>query len=190
MKKSVIMVLLFFAVFLVSSCGQVEMKQEMPEGSLRNKKVLIACFSPSGETGKIAEEIHKETGGDMFEIRPLYPYPESSFMTAVVARQELSDNETPIMADYLSDAAGYDVIFLGYPIWWFDAPMIIRSFLKTQPLSEKIIIPFSTAYISGNEASLATIRQAAPEAKVLSGKVFYDDDDLKDMKSWLKNCGF
>jgi len=191
LKKLVALMISLFAVLAISSCGTAQPKQELPAGSLAGKKVLVAYFSQTGHTKYVAEKIAEKTGGDLFEITPAEAYPDTMAQTIIVAKRETANNFHPPITSFVRGIDQYDVVFIGYPIWWFDAPMIIHTFADHHPLSGKIVIPFSTAMSSGNEASVTTLRGLFPEAKVLSGWCFLRREDVeKEMEIWLPASGF
>ena len=118
-----------------------------------DEKVLVAYFSwsSSHNTRTMAEYIAEETGGKLFEIKPAVPYTTSYNQVLDVARKELAEKARPTLAENISqeEMASYDTIFIGYPIWWYDAPMIIYSFLESHNFAGKKIIPFATSGGSG-----------------------------------------
>lgn len=118
-----------------------------------DEKVLVAYFSwsSSHNTRTMAEYIAEETGGKLFEIKPAVPYTTSYNQVLDVARKELAEKARPALAENISqeEMASYDTIFIGYPIWWYDAPMIIYSFLESHNFAGKKIIPFATSGGSG-----------------------------------------
>lgn len=193
MKKILALFLAFFMTIAAAGCGIQDetLSQQMPPDSLKGKKVLVAYFSWEGHTKKIAEEIHEKIpGSDIFEITPLVPYSTNYVSTLISAYQEKSDGRGPEMKDYASNMGSYDVVFLGYPIWWYEEPMIIRTFMRVYPLQGKIIIPFSTSSSTSIDASVSDIRHYEPGAKVLDGKNFRNDKEKAAMDEWLKDCGF
>lgn len=137
--------------------------------------ILIAYFSRTGEnygvgyiekgnTSIVADVIAKETGGDLFEIRTVTPYPDSYDEATEVARQEKDENARPELIDDIDDISDYDVIFLGYPIWWGDMPMAVYTFLESHDFSGKTVVPFCThagSGIASTEKSIADICSGA-----------------------------
>lgn len=145
-----------------------------------NTKILVAYFSRSGEnygvgeiekgnTEIIAEMIAEETDADLFRIEAVNPYPTSYDECTEVAKQEQESGARPELADSLESLSDYDVIFLGYPIWWGDMPMPVYTFLESYDLTGKTIVPFCTHAGSGLAGTISTIRQEAPQATVLDG---------------------
>ena len=129
----------------------------------------MAYFSRSGNTRVVAGLIHRSLDADLFEIRPLQPYPEDYLETVDQARQERDRGyEPPLEATPVAIAA-YETLYLGFPIWGETAPPVIRAFLKAHDLAGTAMVPFIThgAYGLGN--SLAVIASHAPNARLLDG---------------------
>lgn len=119
---------------------------------LNGKKVLVAYFSCGGVTKKLAETLAGVVGGDLFEIRPRVPYTEADLnwqdekaRSTVEMRDKKSRPEIAVGAD----VAKYDVVFVGFPIWWYVAPTIVNTFLESADFSGKTVIPFATSGSSG-----------------------------------------
>lgn len=107
-------------------------------------KILVAYFSYQGHTANVAREIAAQTGGDLFEIKPAMPYPGYDECLDV-AKAEKNNNARPSIDGRVENMADYDVVFVGYPIWWYDAPMIVLSFLESYDFSGKTVIPLPPA---------------------------------------------
>ena len=142
--------------------------------------VLIAYFSRAGEnysvgviekgnTELLAEIVAEETGGTLFEIEPVVPYPDSYEDCKTVATQERNENARPEIKNEIEDFSQYDVIFVGYPIWWGDMPMIVYNFLESYDFSGKTVIPFNTHEGSGQSGTVNSIRKEIPDANVMDG---------------------
>lgn len=116
-------------------------------------KTLVAYFSASGVTQKVAEQIAKHTQADLFEIKPATPYTHADLdWTNKQSRSSVEMNNPkfrPKIAEKLSNMADYGTVFLGFPIWWYIAPTIINTFLEQYDFSGKTIIPFATSGGSG-----------------------------------------
>lgn len=142
--------------------------------------VLIAYFSRTGEnygvgyiekgnTSIVADIIAEQTGGALFEIRTLSAYPDNYDEATEVAKQEQDVNARPELADNLEDISDYNVIFIGYPIWWSDMPMAVYTFLESHDLSGKTIVPFCTHAGSGLSSTESNISSMFPNATTLDG---------------------
>lgn len=157
--------------------------------TLKGKKILVAYFSWSGNTRKVANQIHEKIGGDIFEIKTVEQYPTDHQSASQVAKKELDENVRPKLINEVNNMADYDVIMIGYPIWWYTAPMAIDTFLESYDLSGKIIIPFCTSGGSGIEESIITIRKIAGKSKVRDGLTLVNNNDLSQLDPWLKKQG-
>ena len=118
--------------------------------------VLVAYFSWSGNTEQVAQIIQQETGGELFKIDTAEPYTDDYDELLDMARQEQSDGARPELAGQVEDWDSYDIVFLGYPNWWNDAPMAVYTFLESYDFTGKTLIPFNTSSSGGfDEASPA-----------------------------------
>ena len=147
---------------------------------------------PVGNTEVIAKKIAALTGSELFHIEAVKPYPADYDESTEVAKIELGENARPELTASVPDFDAYDVIYLGYPIWWGVMPMPVLTFLESYNFSGKTIAPFCTHEGSGLGMSERYIRQACPQATVLPGLAIIGhlrekaDQSLKD---WLKKTG-
>jgi flavodoxin len=130
-------------------------------------KILIAYFSYTNSTQKVAEAIQKATGGTLFRIETKTAYPSEYKAFSDQANKEKEDNTRPELKANVDNIAQYDVVFLGYPIWAGTAPMVVLTFLESNDLSGKKIVPFCTSAGSGISGSLVDIKKLAPNATIL-----------------------
>lgn len=130
---------------------------------------LVAYFSWSGNTEQMAQIIAEQTGGDLFEIEPATPYTDDYDTLLDVAQQEQADNARPELASRVENWDSYDVVFVGYPDWWSDAPMLIYSFLEDYDWQGKTLVPFCTSGGSGFGRSLDKLPDSAPGASISEG---------------------
>ena len=139
-------------------------------------KKLVAYFSASGTTAKVAESLAEAIGADIFEIAPEVPYtPADLDWMDKKSRSTIEmQNPTsrPAIAAKRDHMADYDTIFLGFPIWWYVAPTIINTFLESHDLTGKTIVPFATSGGSGMGKTNEKLLPSCPGAKLLEGKVF------------------
>ena len=153
-----------------------------------DSSTLIAYFSWSGNTAQMAQMIADETGGTLFEIQPATPYTEDYDTLLDVAQQEQAENARPALAAQVEDWDSYDVVFVGYPDWWGDAPMLIYSFLEAYDWQGKTLIPFCTSGGSGFGRSLDQLADSAPGAEILEGLHINGDsvaDAADEVASWI-----
>ena len=153
---------------------------------------LIAYFSWSGNTEQLAQMIQAETGGELFEIAPATPYTEDYNTLLDVAQQEQADNARPELAGEVENWDSYSTVFVGYPDWWSDAPMLIYSFLESYDWEGKTLIPFCTSGGSGFGRSLDNLPASAPSATILEGFHVNGssvDGAAEDVAAWLSGLG-
>ena len=122
-----------------------------------------------GNTAKVAAEIAKQTGADLFEIKPVNPYPTKYQECIEVAQQEKDDNARPQIATTVEHFEQYNTVYLGYPNWWGDMPMIVYTFIESQNFDGKTVIPFVTHEGSGLSGTPQKLRKALPKATVTDG---------------------
>lgn len=139
------------------------------------KKVLVAYFSASGVTKKVAEKIAATVNGDLFQIEPAIAYSEEdlNWMNKNSRSSlEMSDKDfRPAMIKKELNLSEYDSILLGFPIWWYVAPTIINTFLESYDFSGKKITLFATSGGSGFGNTVQELRNSAPDAHIVEGKI-------------------
>ena len=165
--------------------------EETPENT--GGKVLVAYFSATGHTRTIAEYLQAALDADLYEIVPQEPYTTADLdynTDGCRANQEQNDDSArPAISGSVEDMDGYDVVFVGYPIWWGQAPKIVSTFLESYDLSGKTIVPFCTSGGSGIDGSLAGLQSLAPDADWLTGQRFSASAGAADVQSWVDNLG-
>lgn len=211
MRKK-ILAFLFFALlifsFSVATVAENEIEKNIPtnEQSGTNSKILIAYFSRSGEnynvgkvsegnTAKLAKEIAMQTGGDLFEIAPVTAYPVSYDEMLEIATRERSGDERPAIRDKIENFDEYEIVFIGYPIWWGDLPMIMHSFMEGYDFEGKTVVPFNTHEGSGQADTQSTIESKLPGTEVLQGFAMRGSDAQElactgtdaDVREWLED---
>lgn len=157
-------------------------------------KTLIVYFSwsTSGNTEKMAACIQEQTGGDLLELEPLNPYPEDYEECTEVALTERDENARPEIANLPDSISEYNTVFVGYPIWWHTAPMIIGTFLENYDLTDVEIYPFAQSASMDTEQfdnSMEFVREYAPGANVHDG-LFVSASDTEGMKAYLEANGY
>lgn len=151
---------------------------------------LVAYFSASGTTAKAAKALAKASGADLYEIKPAVPY-TSTDLNWMDKRSrssvEMNDKHSrPALADTDAPVAGYDVIFLGFPIWWYTAPTIINAFLESYDFTGKTVVLFATSGGSGLGRSAAGLRPSAPGARIVDGRLLNGRLSENELKSWIE----
>lgn len=148
------------------------------------KKILVAYFSHTGNTENVAQLIQSKTGADIFKIETAAPYPSVYRETTELAKQEKADNARPALKNKVENMAQYDVVFVGYPIWWYTAPMAVATFADSYDFSGKIVITFCTSGGSPISDSTPDINKWFKGANVIEGIRAYPDDTAATEK-WL-----
>lgn len=132
-------------------------------------KSLVVYFSWSGNTENVANSIQNQTGADIFEIVPATPYSDDYNTLLDIAQGEQQENARPEIADTIENIDQYDVIYVGYPNWWGDMPMILYTFFDSYDLSGKTVAPFCTSGGSGLSNTVNAIKELEPNANVTNG---------------------
>ena len=130
---------------------------------------LVVYFSWSGNTESVAAEIQNQTGADTFRLVPAEPYTDDYDALLEIAQEEQRNGARPAISGSIENFDSYEVVYLGYPNWWGDMPMIIYSFLDDYDLSGKRIVPFVTSGGSGFSNTISTIESMETDAEVLEG---------------------
>ena len=150
---------------------------------------LVAYFSASGNTAKAAKALAKAAGADLYEIKPAVPYTGADLNWMDKGSRssvEMNDkNSRPALADTDAPVAEHDVIFLGFPIWWYTAPTIINTFLERYDFSGKTIVLFATSGGSGLGSTAAALQSSAPGARILNGRLLNGRLNEGDLKAWV-----
>ena len=169
--------MLLFAILSFTASAQTNQRKEQQR--MENKKTLVAFFSRAGEnyavghiekgnTHVVAEMIAAETGGDLFHIEPVTPYPDDYTECTEVAKRELNAKARPAIKGDIK-AEDYDIIFIGYPNWWGDMPMPVYTFIEKHGWQGKNVIPFCTHEGSGLSGTENKLKAACQGATVLKG---------------------
>ncbi|MBQ7515758.1 MAG: NAD(P)H-dependent oxidoreductase [Schwartzia sp.] len=220
MKKWFALLSLALCALTLSACGggagakgsggSPAPKAETPakkEAAPAGKRALVVYFSRAdenynvgyiekGNTKILAEMIAEATGADTFEIKPAKPYPKEYTPATEVAKKEKNDNARPEIVGAMPDVSGYDVIFLGYPIWWGDLPMPCYTFFDKVKLAGKTVAPFCThegSGLSGTDGYIAKATGAkVAEALEMKGTTAQKsrDEAKKEVLAWLQKLGY
>ena len=181
-----------FLVFMGVSLQMNFAAEEEAMSLLGTKKILVVYFSHSGNTYEIANQIHSIMGGDIFEIQAVNPYPKDYNSVVNQAKQELNSDYNPELKTKVENIKSYDLIFLGYPIWWGTFPAPVKTFLSESDLSGKTIVPFCTHEGSGLGHSVSDISKFCPKAVILSGLAVRGSSAKtaeKEISQWLLRIG-
>lgn len=150
--------------------------------------VLVAYFSASGVTAKVAEKLAKATDADLYEIEPVDPYTRADLNWMDKKSRssvEMNDRSSrPAIATTVENMDQYDTVFVGFPIWWYREPSIIDTFMEAYDLTGKKIVLFATSGGSGLGDSYKNMQELAPGAKVMDGQKFPQSISEQALKEW------
>ena len=151
---------------------------------------LVAYFSATGTTAKAAKALANAVGGELYEIKPAVPYTSADLNWMDKKSRssvEMKDPRSrPALADTDAPVAGHDVIFLGFPVWWYVAPTILNTFLEAYDFTGKTIVLFATSGGSGLGESAAGLRSSAPGAKIVDGRMLNGRLNEAELKAWAE----
>ena len=155
-----------------------------------NAKTLVAYFSSTGNTAKVAEKLAKVVDGDLFEIKPEQVYTDADLNWRNERSRssiEMNDKTSrPAIANKVADMSQYDTVFVGFPIWWGREPSIIDTFMESYDFAGKKVIPFVTSGSSGIGDTAENLKALAPNAQIDVGKRFTTSVSEKDLSDWVK----
>ena len=153
-------------------------------------KALVAYFSATGTTAKAAKVLANAVGGELYEIKPAVPYTSADLnwrdRNSRSSIEMQDDHSRPALADTEAPVAEYDVIFLGFPVWWYVAPTILNTFLEAYDFSGKTIVLFASSGSSGLGKSAAGLRSSAPGAKIVDGRMLNGHLNEAELKAWAE----
>ena len=182
MKKIAIMLVALLTMNL-SACSQNNKKED------KEMKVLVAYFSASGTTKGVAQQLAEVTSGTLHEIKPEQPYTDADLdwrnkkSRSSVEMQDKSSR--PAITDKLKNLQDYDVIYVGFPIWWNTCPTIINTFMEAYDFQGKTVIPFATSGGSSIKKACEDLKAAYPDVKWKEGKLL-NRTSKKDLEDWVK----
>ena len=187
----------------VTAQGESEAQTES-----NGKNILVAYFSRAdenynvgtidkGNTQIIAEYIASEVGADSFHIETVTPYPADYDDCCDVAKKELADKARPEIKGGVENMEQYEIVFLGYPIWWGDMPMAVYTFMDSYDFSDKVVIPFNTHEGSGESGTYSAIGSYLPNSQILDGMAIqgqtaqeFSSATQQSVRDWLDGLGF
>lgn len=156
-----------------------------------SKKMLVAYFSASGVTAKAAWKLSEAAGADLYEIKPEFPYSRADLdWTNRKSRSSVEMNDPasrPSITGKMEGMEQYDVVFVGFPIWWYVAPTIINTFLESYDFSGKTIVPFATSGGSGMGKTNERLVSSCPGATLLKGKMLNGSLSQEELKAWAQS---
>ena len=155
------------------------------------EKTLVAYFSASGVTKKLATTLAEAAGADLFEIVPeeIYTKADLNWMDKKSRSSvEMNDRSSrPAISSKIDNISVYDTIYVGFPVWWYREPSIIDTFMESYDFSGKKVIPFATSGGSGLGDSYKNMQALAPNANVIDGKKFSARASVDELKAWINS---
>ena len=195
-----------------SAAPVVESVETAPASADADTKVLIVYFAVAensdvdavssasvvagtsdGMNKFIADIIAERTGGELFSIRTEEKFPGQYEPLADRAKEQQNNGEMPPLTSHIENLGDYDVIFIGYPVWWYTLPQVMFSFFDEYDFAGKTIVPFVTHYGSRDGGTFRTIAELEPEATVLQGIAVHQNDVAncgEDVLEWLGDLGW
>ena len=216
--RTLLTILMTTMMLLLTACGggnaqtgadtSAQKETQTTSSARSDQRVLVAYFSRAdentggvgyiekGNTKILAEMIAERTHGDLFEIKTVKPYPKEYRPATEAAKQEKEENARPEIVGELPDLSKYDVVFLGYPIWWSDMPMPVYTFLDRENFAGKIILPFCThegSGLSDTQRSIADVTKAdVREGFALQGHIAQKspEEARTALYEWMSKQGY
>lgn len=215
MKRIIVSLLAIMMAFAFATCASAE---TLPEAQDEQSNILVVYFSmpettdPNnmtreednsvvvingevlGNTQYIAYVIQETTGADIFRIEPETPYPTQHDILVDQAAQEQDENARPALKAMIENLDQYDTVFIGYPNWWGDMPMILYTFFDAHDFSSKTLIPFNSHGGSGFSDTINTIEELEPDAYVIEDGYTVSRNNVQEAEpeivSWLQALGY
>lgn len=217
MKKTIAILLSLVMILGLAACGNSASQTEQPSTEdtsveskadtesaengtdmentdnqdVQNHKALVAYFSATGTTKGVAEHIANGLNADIYEIVPEEPYTDADLdyndnnsRTTI----EMNDPDArPAISGSVENMEQYDIVFIGFPIWWYVAPTIINTFLESYDFSGKTIVPFATSGGSGMGSTNEKLAPSCPGAILMKGKMLNGLLSQEELKAWVKS---
>ena len=194
-KKILLSLLIILTLFTITGCrskngngnnyssNSTNSSNEVKE----NSKSVVLYFSATGTTKSIAQRIAKESNSDIIEIIPKEKYKSKdlNYNSDCRANREQNDSASRPEIENAIDIAKYDIVYLGYPIWWGTNPKIILTLLDTYDFTGKVIIPFCTSGSSGISGSVNDLRKYNSKLTIKDGKRFSNSDSDEVIKDFV-----
>ena len=188
MKRISALLFVLCLVFTLTACSGQSKSAALIGGP--DSKILVAYFSCTGNTGKVAEHIADILNGDLYEIVPEVPYTsaelEADNSSGRIAEEQYDEAARPAISVPVENMEDYDIVFLGYPIWWGEAPRILCTFLEGYDFSGKTIIPFCTSSSTGiGDSAKHVHRYASGSPRWLEGVRFPSSVARRTVEEWI-----
>ena len=182
--KKILIALVALLTISLSACSQSNKKENM-----EMKKVLVAYFSASGVTEGVAKQLAEVTGGELHKIQPEQPYTDADLDWRDKQSRssvEMKDkNSRPAITNKLANMQDYDVVYVGFPIWWYTCPTIINTFMEAYDFKGKTVIPFATSGGSSIKKACEDLKAAYPDVNWKEGKLL-NRASKQELETWVK----
>ena len=184
--------LILLSVVGMATATSAQQKQDM-NSRQSNHKILVAYFSATGTTARAAQKVAHATGGELYAITPAQPYTDADLnWNDKQSRSSVEMNDPkarPAIKSQKGKIADYDVVFIGYPIWWGLAPRIVNTFIESHDLKGRTVIPFATSGGSGIANSVAELQKAYPGMNGQEGRLLNRTDE-QTVRQWVEALGY
>ena len=203
-KKLFALLASVFLVFSLAACGNsskpasggsnVQPSASTAEVKLNPGKTIVVYFSATGNTEKVATTISKVSGGTLVKIEPSQPYTDADLnYSNKQSRSTTEQNDPkvrPGITNKIDNWGNYDTVFVGFPIWWYEEPRIMDTFMESYDFSGKTVIPFCTSGGSDIENAEVNLKALSKgQGKWLKGRQMSSSISEKDVSDWLKSLG-
>lgn len=181
--------LLTLVVLLAVCLGACSQNKKTKEVNKMEKMTLVAFFSATGVTKGVAQKIAAATNGDLYEIQPAQPYTEADLdwtnkqSRSSVEMKDLSSR--PAITGKVDNIASYDIVYIGFPIWWYTAPTIINTFIEGNNLKGKTVVPFATSGGSNITKACQDLKKAYPDINWKQGRLL-NSPSASDIEKFVK----
>lgn len=186
--KQIFMALALLCGVTLTACAQKQKTQPMTHDA----KILVAYFSATGTTAEAAAKLARVTGGELFAVTPRQAYTAADLDwhdKQSRSSVEMNDEKArPALKTKKTDVAAYDVVFIGYPIWWGVAPRIINTFIESHDLKGKTLVPFATSGGNGIGSSVKALKAAYPSLQWTEGRLLNRASE-GDIRTWVEKLG-
>ena len=183
MKKTLIMLTVLLTIS-ISACSQKKTETNMKQ------KVLVAYFSASGVTKGVAQQMAEVAGADLHEIKPEIPYTDADLDwrdNQSRSTLEMKDKKSrPAITGKIQNMQDFDVVYVGFPIWWYTCPTIINTFMEAYNFNGKTVIPFATSGSSSIKKACADLKETYPNVNWKEGKLL-NHVSKDEMKKWVES---
>ena len=183
--KKIILSMAALLMISLSACSQVKQKENK-----EMKKVLVAYFSATGTTEGVAKQLAEVTGGDLHKIQPEQPYTDADLnwrdkkSRSSIEMQDKSSR--PAITGKLQNMKDYEVVYVGFPIWWYTCPTIINTFMEAYDFSGKAVVPFATSGGSTIDKACKDLKAAYPKVDWKEGKLL-NRVSKQELEAWVKD---